>query len=79
MIAIYRGQLVIIDLKATSKINTELLEIQLAAYLRLLHDLNIDIQEAYCLHLKENAFKFVEIQPNFTLWNDLMAQYDRKS
>jgi len=75
MIARYRGQPVIIDLKATSKINTELLEVQLAAYLELARYNGFDITECYCLHLKKDGFKFVEVLPNVPMWEQLKEDY----
>ena len=79
MIAKLDGKLIIIDLKATSVINYELLEVQLAAYHELCRFNKINIQETYVLHLKPGSFKFLEIQPNFPMWTHLLEHYEQKN
>jgi hypothetical protein len=77
MIARLDGKIIIIDLKATSVINYDLLEVQLAAYHELCRANNIDIHETWVLHLKPGSFKFVQIQPNFPLWTHLLEHYEQ--
>ena len=77
MIAKLDGKLVIIDLKATSVINYDLLEVQLAAYYELCQFNNIKIDETYVLHLKPGAYKFLKIEPNFPMWQHLLEHYEQ--
>lgn len=79
MIAKLDGKLVIIDLKATSVINYDLLEVQLAAYYELCQFNNIKIDETYVLHLKPGSFKFLKIEPNFLMWTHLLEHYERNN
>lgn len=77
MIARLDGKPVIIDLKATSVINYELLEVQLAAYYELCRFNKINIYETYVLHLKPGSFKFLKIEPNFPMWIHLLEHYEQ--
>jgi len=77
MLANYRGQLVIIDLKCTSKINSELLEIQLAGYMELANHNGYKTNECYVLQLKKDGYKFKEVIPNYPMWEQLKADYVR--
>lgn len=70
-----RDVMVIIDLKATSKINYELIEVQLAGYLELCLANFKPIEKCFVLHLKPNTYKFTEIIPNYDLWNTLKGQW----
>lgn len=74
-IALVKGALCIVDLKATSAINTILLEVQLAGYLELARANGYEITQTYVLHLKKDGFKFKAIEPNFPLWNRLKELY----
>lgn len=75
MIATHDNKLVIIDLKATSQINYELIEVQLAAYKELCVFNDKPIEKTFVLHLKPNSYKFVEITPNEDLWETLKGQW----
>ena len=75
MIAEMDGKIVIIDLKNTSKINHDLLAVQLQAYRELCEFNGIEIQGLYCLQLKKDGYKFVEVRGNEFLWNDLKKDY----
>jgi hypothetical protein len=77
MIAVHEGKLIIIDLKATSTINYDLLEVQLAAYYELCHANNISVQDTWVLHLKPGKFKFEPITPNQPLWIHLLEHYEQ--
>lgn len=77
MLATLDDQLILVDVKATSKINDILLEVQLAGYLQLLNDNGIEVKNAYVLHLTKNAGKFKKINPNFMLWNELLNEVTR--
>lgn len=77
MIAIKDGRLIIIDLKATSVINYDLLEVQLAAYEELCKFNKIKIDETWVLHLKPGKFKFEPITPNHPLWSHLLEHYEQ--
>jgi hypothetical protein len=79
MIAKLDGKLIIIDLKATSVINHELLEVQLAAYYELCRFNKINIQETYVLHLKPGTYKFQKIEPNLPMWIHLLENYEQKN
>ena len=74
MIAEMNGT-VIIDLKATAKFNKELVEIQLAAYEELAKANGYTIKGSYCLHLKENSGKLIEVIPNYEKWEELKQSY----
>lgn len=75
MIAKMDGKTVIIDLKNTSKINHDLLAVQLQAYRELCEYNGIDIEGLYCLQLKKDGYKFVAVNGNEYLWNDLKKDY----
>lgn len=75
MIAEMDGKIVIIDLKNTAKINHDLLAVQLQAYRELCEFNGIEIQGLYCLQLKKDGYKFVEVRGNEFLWNDLKKDY----
>lgn len=75
MLAKLGDELVIIDLKATSQINFELIEVQLAAYQELARYNDNPINDVYVLHLKPSSYKFVKIEPNYELWETLKAQW----
>jgi hypothetical protein len=67
--------LVLIDFKATSTIHTELLELQLAGYQKLVLANHMDPQRCYVLQLKNNGYKFKEVRPNGILWDEIEARY----
>ena len=70
-----KGQETLIDFKVTSIINENLLEIQLAAYDKLLiHNGRIPMGH-YCLQLKKDGYKFKAIRPNEMLWEDFLDKY----
>jgi len=71
IIGLLNGKLIIIDLKITSKINTDLLEVQLAGYDELCKYVGIDIIEHYVLHLTKTGYKFKPIKLNIPLWESL--------
>ena len=75
IIAKMKDDLIIIDLKATSKINFELLEVQLAGYMRLARENNHAIERTYVLQVKPYAFRFVEILPNYELFEKLLKEH----
>ena len=79
MMALYKNELVIIDLKATSKLNTILREVQLAAYLELAIANGFDISKCYCLLIKEDSHKFVEVRPNVMLWEELKNEHKNQT
>ena len=70
--------LVIIDLKATSKINYELIEVQLAGYLELAKANGYQIEKTYVCHVKPSSYKFVEIDPNVELWEQLKQDWSNR-
>lgn len=74
MVADMNGQQVLIDLKATSKFNKELAEIQLAGYVELLEANGIGVNGCYILHLKENSHRLHKVTPNFEKWEELKCQ-----
>lgn len=78
MLAILNGT-VIVDLKATSKINTELLEVQLAGYQELAIANGYDIRQVYVLHLKKDGYKFKIITPNDIMWQEMKREYAKLS
>lgn len=78
MLALEDGKNIIIDLKATSKINIELLEVQLAAYQELANFNGYSVDKLYCLHIKPNGYKYVQIVPNELLWQELKKQWRNK-
>lgn len=78
MIAIKDNELILIDLKATSKINYELLEVQLCAYKELANFNGHSIDKTYCLHIKPNNYKLVKIEPNVALWEELKKEWREK-
>ena len=71
MLAEYDGQQVVIDLKATSKFNKSLAEIQLAGYEELCEYNGIDINNTYILHLSKDKHKLYQVTPNYTEWERL--------
>lgn len=74
MIATLNDKLVLIDLKATSKINDILVEVQLAGYKQLLSDNHIDIEDCYVLHITNKSGKLKKITPNEILWKELLDE-----
>ena len=77
MIATLNDKLVLIDLKATSKINDILVEVQLAGYKQLLSDNHIDIEDCYVLHITNKSGKLKKITPNEILWKELLDETHR--
>lgn len=75
IIATLGDELVIVDLKATSQINFDLLEVQLAAYRELSIANGFEINKTFVCHLKPNSYKFVEIIPNDYLWQQLKNEW----
>ncbi len=59
---------IIIDFKNTAKINTDLLEVQMAGYLELCEFNEIPIDEIYVLHITKSSHKFELVRPNKALW-----------
>lgn len=76
ILGIHDQDMVVIDLKATSKINTDLLQVQLAAYRELAIVNGYDIKRVYVLHLTKKGYKFKEIIPNTLLWNEMKGRYN---
>lgn len=74
MIAAMNDKLVLIDLKATSKINDILVEVQLAGYKQLLSDNGVEVEDCYVLHLTNKSAKFKKIRPNVILWKELLDE-----
>lgn len=74
MIANMNDKLVLIDLKATSKINDILVEVQLAGYRQLLSDNGIEVEDCYVLHLTNKSAKLKKIRHNETLWKELLDE-----
>lgn len=72
------NELVLIDTKATSKINKELLQVQLAAYLKLARHNGYNVFKSKVLHLKKDGYKLKDIEPNYTLWEDMKMRYYEK-
>jgi hypothetical protein len=77
MIATMNDKLVLIDLKATSKINEILVEVQLAGYKQLLLDNDINVEDCYVLHLTNKSGKLKKIIPNDNLWRELLNEVYR--
>ena len=77
MIATMNDKLVLIDLKATSKINDILVEVQLAGYKQLLSDNGIEVEDCYVLHLTNKSAKLKKIRPNEILWKELLDETNR--
>lgn len=71
MLAEFRGKQVIIDLKATSKLNKELAEVQLAGYTELCEKNGIKVEGQYILHLTRDGYRLHEIIPNQPMWKEL--------
>ena len=71
MLAIMDGKLVLIDLKATYKLNQSLAEIQLAGYVELLERNGISVNGTYILHLMKDKNKLYDITPNYYEWERL--------
>lgn len=72
------GKLVIIDFKITSKINVDLLELQLQGYKELCAYYGLDIEECFVLHLTKNSYKFKKIKTNYYLWEDVKQKNEIK-
>lgn len=68
MLAEYNGQQVVIDLKATSKFNKTLAEIQLAGYVELCEYNGIGIDSTHILHISSDKHKLHSVTPNYTEW-----------
>lgn len=75
MLAEMNGQQVIIDLKATSKFNKELAEVQLAGYVELCDKNGIGVEATYILHLTKDSYKLHKVTPNFGKWIELKNKY----
>lgn len=75
MLAEMDGQQVIIDLKATSKFNKELAEVQLSGYVELCEKNGIGVNGTYILHLTKDSYKLHKVQPNYGKWIELKNRY----
>ena len=75
MLAMYDKQQVIIDLKATSKFNKELAEVQLAGYTELCEKNGIAVNGTYILHITKKGFKLHKVQVNWGKWLELKNAY----
>ena len=71
MLAELNGQQVVVDLKATSKFNKELAEIQLAGYVELCEFNGIHIDSTYILHMNSDKHKLHKVTPNYDEWERL--------
>lgn len=66
------GRTFLVDLKATTKINESLLEVQLYAYTELLIVNGVHVDGTYVLHLKKSGtYNFKEIAINRAKWKEL--------
>lgn len=64
MIAAIKSKSCLIDIKTTSKVETEMLEWQLGMYKTALEEEGIDIQQCYCLWLpKKGKGELIKIDP----------------
>ena len=70
-------KIILVDLKATSQINTDLLEVQLAGYDELARFNGIEPQGYYVLHLTKKNYKFKPISLNELLWEMLKGDYGK--
>jgi hypothetical protein len=75
MLAEMDKELVIIDLKATSKFNKSLAEVQLAGYVELCEKNKKYVGKTYILHLTKDTFKLHKVEPNYATWIDLKNEY----
>lgn len=79
ILANLKGFTTLIDIKATAKINDDLLEVQLAAYDKLLVHNDKTPMAHYCLQLKTNGYKFKAIEPNEMLWEDYLEKHRNRN
>lgn len=73
------GDLILVDMKATSKINTELLELQLAGYDDLLKHNGYNTIGSYVLHFKKDGYVFKMIELNKEIWKELLDERTNKA
>ena len=71
------GRMVLVDLKVTSKINRELLEVQLAAYKELLLHNGLEVEQTMVLHLKKTGWKYEQIPVNHWKWRELVDAFSK--
>lgn len=73
------GKLVLVDVKATSKI-TPMIELQLAGYYMLLRDNGIEVSACKVLHIKPSKTKFTytykDVSINLFKFKELLKQYE---
>lgn len=72
------GKLILVDIKTTNVINESLVKVQLNAYKDLLLEYEYNIEECSVLHLKEDSYNFVTIEPDKETWSKLLNEYKNK-
>lgn len=67
----------LVDIKATSTIQNELLSVQLCAYKELIEQ-KVQLSGCFVLWLKENKYQFKAIEPNKERWHELLEEFKNK-
>lgn len=72
------GKYGIVDIKATAKINTTLIEVQLAAYKTLAEDNGMKVDFTKSLHIRKKGYSYKSIAINLHKWMDLLVAYEKQ-
>lgn len=73
------NETILVDMKVTRIINEPLVKVQLNAYKNLLEDKEYSVKECSVLHLKENEYNYVTLEPDSETWNKLLNEYKNKA
>lgn len=68
----------LVDLKATHKVNHELIRVQLCAYRHLCLQNEIPIAKCHVLLLKSTNYSYSEVTPDEETWRKLLSEYANK-
>lgn len=72
------NEFVLVDVKATNKINFDLLPVQLCGYRDLLAENGYNVISCQVLHLKKDDYAYVKIEPSETRWGKLLNEHTNK-
>lgn len=71
------NKLVLVDVKATAKINKPLIEVQLAAYKSLLDINGFQVDMTKSLHIREKGYTYKSVAINIWKWKELFESYEK--
>ena len=74
-----KDKYILVDIKATAKINKPLIEVQLAAYKELLDHNKIKVDETKSLHLRTKGYTYKNVAINIWKWKELLENYEKQT